>query len=354
MALSGQLSDLSLAELIEFFCNQHKTGRLKIAYKKGPGFFYFQNGSLVDAKLGILSGVEAVYYALTLENASFKFSTAFPPVHRTIHQPWAQVALEGLRRMDEGIAPQEAFPVGDTSYLTEPEYKEDNQPQQQETEQVHVSVNPKPPVKVPESAPVVNDPMPSFSMSIDESSNQSRGKAMKIGLVAFAVMLVVAAVGVPMGWYKKKQQPMPAPVSVASQPQNNMQNAAPTQEQPQQQVAQEDSSLSATTTFEASQQSKKDEAAEVARRSLEKERERLEREKKKEEQKQQDAAKTTEQPKPEQSKGGPKMVTVTVTYDESGRVTSASGGDPAALRIARQKRFPAGKGGVATVTIPVN
>lgn len=351
MALSGQLSDLSLAELIEFFCNQHKTGRLKISYKKGPGFFYFQNGSLVDAKIGILSGVEAIYYALTLENASFKFSTAFPPVRRTIHQPWAHVALEGLRRMDESVMPQEAFPVGDTSYLTEPEYKEDNQPQ--ENNQVHVFVAPKPAaVKPAESTPVVNDPMPSFSMSVEEAlPNQSRGKVIKVGFVAVAIMLIVAGVGIPMGWYGKKQ-PTPAPTTPPVQ--NTTQGAPPTQEQQQQQTEQPDSSLSATNTFEPTQQSKKDDAAETAKRSLEKERERLEREKKKEEQKQQEAAKTAEQPKPEQPKSGPKMVTVTVTYDESGRVTSASGGDPAALRIARQKRFPAGKGGVATVTIPVN
>jgi len=45
---------------------------------------------------------------------------------------------------------------------------------------------------------------------------------------------------------------------------------------------------------------------------------------------------------------------VTVTYDESGRVTQASGGDAGAIRIARQKRFPAGKAGSATITIPVN
>ncbi len=49
-----------------------------------------------------------------------------------------------------------------------------------------------------------------------------------------------------------------------------------------------------------------------------------------------------------------KRVTVQVTYDENGRVTQASGGDATALRIARQKRFPAGKAGSATVTIPIN
>jgi hypothetical protein len=51
---------------------------------------------------------------------------------------------------------------------------------------------------------------------------------------------------------------------------------------------------------------------------------------------------------------GPKRVSVTVTYDESGRVVQASGGDASALRIARQKRFPPGKAGSATVTIPIN
>ncbi|MEO6391825.1 MAG: DUF4388 domain-containing protein, partial [Pyrinomonadaceae bacterium] len=111
MALTGELNDLSLAELIEFFCNQRKSGRLKISYECAPGYFFFQNGALADAKIGVLRGVEAVYYALTLENAQFKFSPSFAPDERTINQPWTQVALEGLRRMDEGIAPTDAFPA---------------------------------------------------------------------------------------------------------------------------------------------------------------------------------------------------------------------------------------------------
>ena len=57
---------------------------------------------------------------------------------------------------------------------------------------------------------------------------------------------------------------------------------------------------------------------------------------------------------PDSAKPGPKKVAVTVTYDESGRVVQASGGDASAVRIARQKRFPAGKAGSATITIPIN
>jgi hypothetical protein len=55
-----------------------------------------------------------------------------------------------------------------------------------------------------------------------------------------------------------------------------------------------------------------------------------------------------------QPASGPKKAVVQVTYDENGRVTQASGNDPTALRIARQKRFPPGKAGSATLTIPIN
>src|SRR5260370_31760173 len=119
MPLTGELSDLSLAELIEFFCNQRKAGRLKVIYSVGPGYFYLQSGSVVHARIGVLRGVEAVYYALTLPNASFTFSPAFEPPEHTINQPWTSVVLEGLRRMDEGIAPRNPFSEQEHSHEAE-------------------------------------------------------------------------------------------------------------------------------------------------------------------------------------------------------------------------------------------
>src|ERR671914_2699038 len=118
MALTGHLSDLSLSELIEFFCNQRKSGRLKVLYPKGAGYFYLQAGSVVDARIGVLHGIEAVYYALTLPNAQFEFSADVEAEKRTINQPWTQVVLEGLRRLDENIQPSVAFP---TDYAAEPD-----------------------------------------------------------------------------------------------------------------------------------------------------------------------------------------------------------------------------------------
>src|ERR1043165_9020892 len=110
MALTGHLSDLSLSELIEFFCNQRKTGRLKVLYPRGAGYFYLLAGSVVDARIGVLHGIEAVYFALTLPNAEFEFSVDMEASNRTINQPWTQVVLEGLRRLDENIPPSVAFP----------------------------------------------------------------------------------------------------------------------------------------------------------------------------------------------------------------------------------------------------
>ena len=112
MALTGELSDLSLAELIEFFCNQRKTGCIEVMYPTGPASFYLQSGAVVHAEVGSLRGIEAVYYALTQANASFIFNSAVEAPAQTINQPWTSVVLEGLRRMDEGIAPPSAFPGG--------------------------------------------------------------------------------------------------------------------------------------------------------------------------------------------------------------------------------------------------
>ena len=316
MALTGHLSDLSLSELIEFFCNQRKTGQLKVLYPQGPGHFYLQTGSVVDARIGVLRGIDAVYYALTLPNAKFEFGGAAEPTERTINQPWTQVVLEGLRRLDEGIVPPAAFP---------PDYHEES-----ETPDAN-------PPEIP-FADFESLRVPSF-LSFIGSESAGKRKFVIAGAVALAVIASVAAIGVPAGWYNRAKAS-----AVAGQPTNTAaitETAAPVAEVP---------SGAAAETLQPNDHN--DEAALAAKRQHEKERAKAREEK---------AALT--QPAPaaapnnvsnEAAKAGPKKITVTVTYDESGRVTQASGGDASAVRIARQKRFPAGKAGSATITIPIN
>src|ERR1041384_2378592 len=189
MALTGHLSDLSLSELIEFFCNQRKTGQLTVLYPQGSGHFYLQTGSVVDARIGVLRGIDAVYYALTLPNAEFEFGGDAEPTERTINQPWTQVVLEGLRRLDEGIEPTAAFP---------PDYKE--------------SAEPVTPTESGEAAGGLEWlRVPAF-LSFMNTESFGKRKVLIAGAVAFAVVASVAAIGVPAGWYGR------AKGSAASQP----------------------------------------------------------------------------------------------------------------------------------------
>jgi len=312
MALTGHLSDLSLSELIEFFCNQRKSGRLKVLYPQGAGYFFLQSGSVVDARIGVLHGIDAVYYALTLPNAEFEFNVDAEANERTINQPWTQVVLEGLRRLDEGIAPGVAFPQG---YVPD---ADDLQP------------------STTEAAPVSEEVSRSFAPAFLDFAKESAGrrKPLFIGAIAVAVLGSVAVIGVPAGWYHSKAT---AAVSESATP-----APAPAQAQPE---------TSATTQPETASETHGEDAAALAARRQ------RERDKAKREAARAQAEAGTVAPPPtisEPSKPGAKRFTVTVSYDESGRVTQASGGDATAVRIARQKRFPPGKAGSATVTIPIN
>lgn len=311
MALTGHLSDLSLSELIEFFCNQRKSGRLKVLYPQGAGYFFLQAGSVVDARIGVLHGIDAVYYALTLPNAKFEFSADVEAGSRTINQPWTQVVLEGLRRLDENIAPAVAFP---SDYVAEPDELESTPVESNSTSEVEKSF------------------APAFFSFVGKESNRRR--PFVIGAIAVAVVGSVAVIGVPAGWYSSKK--------VAAAPTESVAPASPAASSQTESVAQPQPA-------EAQPEAPTEDAAALAaRRQREKER------KAREARNAENAGTVASAPAAESVKPGAKRVVVTVTYDESGRVTQASGGDANALRIARQKRFPPGKGGSATVSIPIN
>ena len=354
MALTGELSDLSLAELIEFFCNQRKTGRLKVVYPKGPGYFYLQSGAVVHARVGELRGIEAVYFALTQPNASFTFSPAFDAPEQTIHQPWASLVLEGLRRMDEGISPRNAFVQQSSEPVPEEKANE-------KTRAIAAEAPPKPEVPVLESkhadAPVLARKqaetfVPAFASELPRSNPWT------LRAVFASLVLIIAVIGIPWGWYARNKAAKLAKESKPLAVENTLPAPAANQ------VATE-SVDNPTVSTESESPATNSEAADLAAKRQREARAR-------ERAKLQESAGSSlaEQPPAKEpssvasqnaarnqsstTNAGSKRVTVQVTYDENGRVTQASGADPTALRIARQKRFPAGKAGSATITIPIN
>lgn len=346
MALTGELTDLSLAELIEFFCNQRKTGRLKVIYPSGPGYFYLQSGSVVHARIGDLRGIEAVYYALTLRNASFTFSPAFEAPEHTINQPWTSVVLEGLRRMDEGIIPQNPF----SETAGEPAEEIKAEPIEHKAS-IPAAAVPEPKAQAPEPPrPRVTVPPTVPFLSQVEAPSRFATSKWKLGAVIAAIVLIVAVVAVPWSWYARSKAAKLAneTKAVAAEP-STASSQVPLTETP---AAPSETEASPAANAEALDLAKRQREARL--------REEARRERALDTAESQPVSQSSPaapQPvakDPAAPASGSKKVTVQVTYDENGRVTQASGGDATALRIARQKRFPAGKAGSAIITIPIN
>lgn len=95
MTLTGHLDDYPLGDLIEIFRHRHETGCLKVAYQEAPGFIYFKNGEIVDARVGTpsslqrLSGTAAVKLALTLPSAPFEFTARIESPRHAIDEAWS-------------------------------------------------------------------------------------------------------------------------------------------------------------------------------------------------------------------------------------------------------------------------
>jgi hypothetical protein len=359
MALTGQLNDLSLSELIEFFCNQRKTGRLKVDYALAPGVFFIKEGELVDAKIGALNGPEAVYFALTLPSAAFDFSTQVQSSRRTINEPWTRIVLEGLRRIDEGLPPSEQDPFAGSDELNEAvgEYLSFIEMSAERAEKKEEAASPPAPGQPAaqdksdaDAARKDSAPAP-LSMMVETTSAAANGKRkfVMVGVVAAVVLAcLVAAVPLARRFSRGQANATAAPVAAeapaaATAPAANA-DAANADAQPTPDAAAEDAVLAA-----------RREARERELR-LERERQRRQEEAKRAEQQQSLVAPT---PAPV----GPKTVRVSVSYDENGRVTAASavGSSPGAeayaataVRIARGRRFPTGQAGSTVVTIPIN
>jgi predicted regulator of Ras-like GTPase activity (Roadblock/LC7/MglB family) len=113
MALVGDLKDLALVDIIQINCIGRNTARLTVHYPNGDGVFYFQDGEVVDARFGNLTGTDAVYHALRYNEGSFRIDTGIAAPTRTIYEQWANILMEGMRILDEeraGIIPASPGP----------------------------------------------------------------------------------------------------------------------------------------------------------------------------------------------------------------------------------------------------
>ena len=95
VVLTGHLSNYPLSDLVGILRHQRKSGRLLIEYPKGPATFFFQNGELIDARMNDLTGLQAICVALAEPEASFNFNPLILSPRRSI-DPSLQRAVSEL------------------------------------------------------------------------------------------------------------------------------------------------------------------------------------------------------------------------------------------------------------------
>ncbi len=116
--MQGQLSDMHPADLIQHACIDRKQARLVLEHKGQTAEIFFDDGQIAHAVLGDLEGKEVIFHVLDWQEGTFEMINGVTAPHRSIHENWTEVLLEGARLRDEAQAdanfptqPQEVKPM---------------------------------------------------------------------------------------------------------------------------------------------------------------------------------------------------------------------------------------------------
>ncbi len=120
VVLTGHLSNYPLTDLVGIIRHQRKSGRLLIEYAKGPATFFFQNGELIDARLNELTGLQAICVALAQPEASFNFNPLIQSSRRSIESSYTRAVAELFGCWDDSFAQIEATVASQPEVLALP------------------------------------------------------------------------------------------------------------------------------------------------------------------------------------------------------------------------------------------
>ncbi|MCB0208126.1 MAG: DUF4388 domain-containing protein [Anaerolineae bacterium] len=118
MALQGNLKDMTVADLIQHNCMDHKTARLTIDRNGEQATLFFKGGNVPHATLGSLEGEEVVFQILNWKDGQFTLEMGFETPGETISRSWSGLLLEGARRLDEaGAATNGTHPPSNSTHI---------------------------------------------------------------------------------------------------------------------------------------------------------------------------------------------------------------------------------------------
>ena len=103
IVLSGQLSEVSPSELMQFFHMHQKTGKLVIDVNYGAGRVAFREGAIIGAKFLDYEGKDAFFALLRETHGRFSFVNGIPDALLEVDDigDFMMILMEGIKRMDE-------------------------------------------------------------------------------------------------------------------------------------------------------------------------------------------------------------------------------------------------------------
>jgi len=102
--LAGKVEEISPVELCQMINSNQKTGVLRIEPASGPAAeLFFDNGELVHAKVGEITGENAFYMCLRIKDGIFKFTSglAAPLQGKERIGDFMALILEGMKQFDD-------------------------------------------------------------------------------------------------------------------------------------------------------------------------------------------------------------------------------------------------------------
>ena len=101
MALSGNLKDFNITNLIQLNCIENNTAQIVINWKGHDASIFILEGDIIHARFKNLKSEAALYKILQLDEGDFSITKPMIVPDRTIHNSWKSLLLEGARVMDE-------------------------------------------------------------------------------------------------------------------------------------------------------------------------------------------------------------------------------------------------------------
>src|ERR1700737_3836287 len=102
MSFQGSIQELPVPDIIQLVSVSGKTGMFTLVRGVERGYIYLKNGQMIHAKLGELTGEEAIYALAIWSSGDFQFTPAEEPDTVSIEKSNTSMLMEAARRLEEG------------------------------------------------------------------------------------------------------------------------------------------------------------------------------------------------------------------------------------------------------------